>query len=289
VQCEGRERALSEIERLIGQPLHEVPELTFAVEISKGEAAALRARIFTRRREAQIWSDPTLRELDAADCAQAADAAALAVAMAIGSHLAERDGAALDPHRADRTSPVDSAQVTTPVPAPVPVPWYALIGLAAAMDYGALPKLAWGIEGQLALQRKAARLTGLVSYFPRQDGHVATDGRGGEFSLLLGGLLGCGHWGIARFALSTCGGIELGALRAEGIGLDRPRNVSGFWRAARLEAGVGYDVVPRLSLVARVGACVPWGRPEFTVEERDRVYRVAPVTVRALLGLAWRL
>jgi hypothetical protein len=284
-ECPTRERTLREIERLVGQALAEVEGLTFEVTLVRGDASTWRARIVTRRREAQAWDEAKLRELDAADCAQAADAAALAVAMTIGSHLAERER--IDQAQRSATSAVVSIHAATP--AATRVPWHAVIGLAAAMDHGALPELAWGLEGQLAAQRKAARITGLVSYFVRQDSHVATDARGGEFSLLLGALLGCGHWEFGRFALNPCGGLELGALRAQGIGLRRPRDVSGFWRAARIEAGVGFDLVAKLSLVAKLAACIPLGRPEFTVEDRDLVHRVAPVTLRALLGLEWRL
>lgn len=86
-----------------------------------------------------------------------------------------------------------------------------------------------------------------------------------------------------------CGGFELGQVRAVGL---QPalnaRDASYPWVAASVGAGISWVIIDRVALVADVAGLVPVIRGDFQVGDQT-LQRLAPVGVRALLGLELRL
>lgn len=250
--------------------------MAFDVRVERAEPPTLRITIVTERAK----SVRRTRELFVGTCDEASDAAAVAIAMAVTSseELAE-------PARSEGVSSAAVPPMEQPdSQPPAPTPWQMSFGVFGALDHGALPTLSAGAEGTLSASHGALQITALGAYFAPRTAQLA-DGRGGEFSLALGGLLVCGQHRKGRLVLRACAGAELGVLRAKGIGLNQPRLGSAPWQALRGQVAVGWEIVPRVLLVAELALTLPLAQPAFLVDGEDRVHTVGPVTERGLLGV----
>jgi hypothetical protein len=240
--------------------------------------------------------------LTGASCNEVADAAAVAIAMAIEAND-ENDRAAQpavgDATAVDEPAPPDAHARGEPTaqPAPAPVSTAAVVsasgdalrfalGAGAALDYGSLPELAPGAELDLSLGWRALRLTALGTFFPTQQTRLSSNpDHGGEFRLALGGLLACGERRFGALAAFGCGGFELGRLSAKGIGVHNPRFGDSGWQALRAELGGRYELVAGLGVLLRAGIALPLARRAFVLDDTETVHRPSSVALRALIGL----
>lgn len=102
----------------------------------------------------------------------------------------------------------------------------------------------------------------------------------------------CGVLPQRRIDITTCGGVELGVMRADvrGDGTRQP-----LWLAVTAEVGVRWPVTPRVSLWLSAMPFVPLAVPEFRLvdpgdpDRTERVYRAFPVGIRGLAGVEVRL
>lgn len=165
-----------------------------------------------------------------------------------------------------------------------------LLSVAAVGELGVLPRgaAAFELAGGLGWPRAQLELGGLASVGP--DGvseRLATVG--GRFRLFTGVLRGCGVPRRDRVELPLCGGLELGDLRASGVGVLRPSTVDALWLAAVASARPQWVLTPWLVMGARLDVLVPLRRHRFAIAEAGLVHEVDPVAVRLGVHVELRL
>ncbi|MBK7857713.1 MAG: hypothetical protein IPJ65_03600 [Archangiaceae bacterium] len=262
------------------------------------ETTALRAevevtRVAQRRFRMQLTLDEgsePQRALESPACADLGRAAALIIALAI------------DQRAASEVAPVEEALAPAPQPQPQPPPpapaaaqrvelppapapahrWAVHAALGGAL--GSLPGAAWGVAAGGAWLWRGFELELEGRYLaPRAAMSPARPGVGGQFELLTGALSGCHTVGFE--ALRACVGLELGALRSVGVGVEVQRDAS-LW-AAPFAAVVGrWAVFAHFALRAGLELGAALWRPHFVVEGvAGDVFQPAPVTGRLTCGL----
>jgi len=279
-----------QVQRLIGRPLAEVEAIDFEVNIERAIGDRWRVVVRTLPRAGAAADGPRERRIEGASCAEVANAAAVAVAMA----ALERERRSPAPAPAPATSGEEPARerVTPAEPAGAdaaqPRSWRAGVAVGGALDVGALPDPAPGAQLELFVGYAALRAVVLGTLFAAQQTRVPGD-RGGEFQLVLGGLLLCAEPTFGRLFALACAGAELGELTGTGIDVMDPRERGVGWRALRAEAGAGWALGQGLSLVARAGVSAPLSRRQFVLDRTERVHRPGSLTARVWLGIELEL
>ncbi len=161
--------------------------------------------------------------------------------------------------------------------------WHPAVVLAVATDTGALPNIGLGVDLEAALQRGSLQIVAFGTWFGSQDTGGGTNA-GGTFQLALGGALACFAPHRGRWTGLACGGFELGRLAGTGL-VARPETAATFWRAGRADVGVTAALGGNAALVLRVGAAVPWSRPEFVLDGATLVYQPSHLAGRLTAGL----
>lgn len=140
-----------------------------------------------------------------------------------------------------------------------------------------------------ALRGRGWRVEGLGRLWPGRLAELSTmPGSGGQFLLVAGQLRACGVPAVRRLEFPLCAGLEFGALRGAGVGLEVNRT------DVRLHAAVAFS--PRLSWAVHEHVALFVGpevtaallRPEFAVADAGLVHRSGAIGVRALAGVAAR-
>ncbi|HVY45166.1 MAG TPA: hypothetical protein VHB21_04765 [Minicystis sp.] len=236
------------------------------------------------------------RELVDPDCHHLADAAAVILALAI-EDAEQRAREAKPPRRetAPAAAPRSPAQRSSPV-APrrfgprASEPVHLALAAGTSLDLAALPAPALGFSAGLAVARRdLVGEAAFVAFAPRA-AEVAGGHGGGEMSFIAGALRAC--WTplrAAAVAWGPCAGVELGATRGVGFGVERPSADTEPWVAP--DAGVRAElrVERRLALVAGGDALFPVIRPHFRLQGVGEVFQPPPVSGRFSLGLEIRL
>ncbi|MFY0532497.1 hypothetical protein [Nannocystis pusilla] len=112
-------------------------------------------------------------------------------------------------------------------------------------------------------------------------------GIGVKLQLAAGAVRGCPRLVRRTIALELCAGLELGALLAEGAGLQMNDRSRGLWAAGLLAPGVRWQPLRWLSLGVEVEGLVAFTRRRYRASDADAlVYTVPPVGVRLGGGLA---
>jgi len=295
-QCTDADAIRAQVENLIGRPLADVERVDFAVAINARASGdfLLALRITERDGSAEART----RELLGASCAEASEAAAVAIALAItgdekplAQHLAEQAAASRTP-ATPPTTEADRSPPSPPVPAharaAAPSPWWFAVALGGTLDGGILPALAPGAQLELAAGLHAFSLRAYGGAFAAQETRLSQSDAGAELWLMLGGALLCGERELAALRALACAGAELGSLSGEGlVKMPKPRSV--LFGALRADIGVGFELQAPLSLVARAGVSVPFARREFQINNGMTVHRPASVSGRVLLGVELKL
>lgn len=130
----------------------------------------------------------------------------------------------------------------------------------------------------------------LTYWFPRRETVSGDASAGAELDLWSGGARGCGVPRVgAAVQFPLCAGIELGPIRARGFGEPDPRDVRSWWVAVVLGPAVAWAPRPWLALWAGVEGSIALRRPGFTRPGGPALFRAAPVGVRVLGGLEFRI
>jgi hypothetical protein len=239
---------------------------------------AVSIELRTQRRDG---GESRTRTLSASSCGEAADVAAVAIAMAAtAGHAAEPP--------APSSAPAVQAQVASDAaPAPRALPasgWQFGLGVYGLFDQAALPKPTAGAEIDASVRYRALRIRlsggGLV---PRVE-RVPGEKRGGEFSLFWGALLLCGERPVRSFHVGLCAGFELGRYQAEGVEVSDPRLGAALWRAVRAEVVGSWQLGTAFRLALHAGVVIPTSRPSFVLDDSETVYHMSPMSFRASLG-----
>lgn len=252
------------------------------------------------------------RTLHGSTCDEVTSAAALVIALAIdpkavAAHSQSTGVVAFDPPAVGPTSapggspcpppPVPNAPppiiVRVPVPAPATSDVSAFLDAGVVADVGSLPGPSAGPTARagIASHRFGARL-GVAYLTPRFAAAPPEAGRptrGADVSLVTSDLLGCYALIPGATALDVCGGLEAGALFAEGQAFQRSNAALKPWLAAVAGIELAVPVAGPLTLRAQLGAAVPFGRSPVqfrsttgNITELREIYRPSVVDGRAV-------
>jgi hypothetical protein len=233
------------------------------------------------------------RTVDAPTCAEAADAAALIIAMALDP--------ALDPAFVplDQTPPGRASQPTASQPAAAPSPAANTASEAPPVaaqapplrfearatllvDAGALPSPAPGLGAAAGLWVGRFRFETTGAYFPAQRRALAEGG--GDIGL---GVLGLDAWFapvLRPLEIHAGLGLEAGALWGNGFGVTGARSGSTLWLAARLGFGAAYAITARLGALVAAHAVLPLLRDRFLLGSAE-LFVPGSVSLRLAAGL----
>ena len=276
--CVGRADIADQVDVLLGHPVAEVDGLDFDVDIAERPDHRWRLRLTTIGRADGARRS---REIDGSDCAQLADAAAVAIAMSIQSREAVRPAPVEAPPPA---LPEPERLAGGPAPAERSHDLRLPLVVSALADVGALPHPGWGLGLGAALAWRHLQIIGEGAFLLSPEARVADQG-GGRFRLIVGALLACLSHTFGKVGILGCAGGEAGVVQAEGIGINRPRAQSVAWEAGRLELGLSRRLNAAVSLFIRGGAAVPLSRPTFTIDNESlAVHRPGAVSARVTLG-----
>jgi len=114
-------------------------------------------------------------------------------------------------------------------------------------------------------------------------------GVGGSFDLWALALRGCGTPSVGAVEFPLCAGVEMGAMRGQGTGVDRTREGSSLWAGLQLAPSVAWAPIPRLAVWASPEVVVALRRPRFHIDGLGHVFRAGPAGLRLLAGLEVRL
>ncbi|MDX2053005.1 MAG: hypothetical protein SFV15_11470 [Polyangiaceae bacterium] len=248
------------------------------------------------------------RRLGAPDCAQAAEATALVIALAIDplALVQTRDGLVAPPTTTPgATTPGTLPQYVAPVAPPLAVPvtdksttvrpkttldrepLIRAFHLEAgpAFDAGTLPKPRVGISAAVALSLSALRAEVGFVWLPSTSEPIVNSNGRIQASLSAGQARLCWFTGSkAHGAISL--GLEGGELSAESVNVTTPGSGSTFWVAGLLGARADFELVTNtLALWARPELVVPFARRGFTVVGPGSTYEPSVVSGRGTLGL----
>jgi hypothetical protein len=285
--CDPRTDVIEDVERLIGRSLDEV-DAEFDVSITTRKNGGYELLISNPRS-----GKDAARRLTGETCAEIGNAASVTLAIAMRLDAAPKAEPEATPLTtpAARTRPAELQPVRDAAPRPRPpsaaseVP-FALLGLSAVVDTGALPAVVAGGELSAGVGWRSVRFLALGTFLAPASASL-TEGRGGEFRLFAASPLVC--FERARsVSVRGCLGFELGRLSGEGTGVAASRLGSALWAAPRGELGVTFALGDGLAGVAGVGVLMPLSRPPFVLDAGEQVHRSAAFDLRGRLGVEFR-
>jgi hypothetical protein len=285
-ECPNGERVLARLERLLSRTELGPERLVVDANVVP-DAEGFRLELSTG-----YGKQRSQRSIRAASCGDLADAAAVILALLIDPTLRSE---ATAPNQATELSVPNqrpSPRVPSAPPAPLREPgvrrrWAALAG--PLLDFGSLPTTAPGLElgGFAGLGRVGVGLTAVwLPFSQRQvvEASAERPAKGGTFSLLAGHLRACYRFSPG-IPLAGCAEAELGVLRGQGFGTaaDSDRNV--LWAAAGPGLEAALPLASWVVLRGGASALLCLRRPEFVLDNVDKVYRPQLVPIRLALGL----
>jgi hypothetical protein len=300
--CGSQAQLVARIEAVLGRPLGQPGDPELRVEatiVAEGDGLVLRL----------AFERPVVRvrELRGRDCEALGEAAAVVLAMTIDPLLPEPEPEPEPERERERERErepepepepiVPAAPEPEPAPAkPEPEPAPAgtdtaselglLLRLAGGVQSNALPTLAGGPSVALGLRWRALRAELVGAWWlTRTASFEQTPEVGASLSLGWVAPRLCGVPATARVGFPLCAGIELGGMRARGLGLADARAQTLPWIAAELGAGLHVALTGPLALSLAFEGVVPLTRPGFTVAGLGELHRTGPFALQALIGV----
>lgn len=250
------------------------------------------------------------RQVEGESCDALVESTVLVVAMAYDPWLVASPSGPMAPPTA-RATPGAPSSVDAVAPSPSASPpgsWPATahvrstgptasrpaIGarLGAAGLAAILPRAALAFEGGLVVAWKRWRVILSALYAPPVASRLSDRPQaGGDLDVWTMGARGCARvWPAPAdlawpgpYAVLGCGGLAVGAMRADGVGVDEPGSGSALWLAPDLGAALHLSVGGSASLGLDVGAVIPLTAPNFVLRDLGEVHR--PGVVAARLGV----
>ncbi len=214
------------------------------------------------------------RALTADTCAEAADAAAVVLALAI------------DP--TSRRAPPSPPEPAAPAARPDDGPRF-VTRVHGALDLGTLPAPAPGLGASAGFVWRWLRVELGATWFPSQRAPGA-GGVSSDVGLVSGELRACATpLRIGRVAAGACAGLAGGAMYAEGVGFDRNRDGLTPWWSSLAGLIVRVALTRALTVTALAEAGVTLGDPRFVAGDGAVLHRPSRVTARGTAGVELRL
>lgn len=253
------------------------------------------------------------RTLEAESCAEAMDATALIIAMAIDdAPPAAIPAAQPEPSPEPTTGLVPSqpnaAQPTRPSvkptaqesganpppvdqPTPTPTPTIQITGrLAGGLGVGPLPSAGLTMAAAAGLGGHGWRAELALGMWPATSGRLAARPDVGVGARLWSvGARGCGVPTRATLSFPLCAGLDVGRVRAAGEGDIASRVAFSPWIAFVAGAGATWWWSRFVGIGARVDGHISLRRPRFHTEpQATPIHEASLVGLQALLGLSLR-
>jgi hypothetical protein len=242
------------------------------------------------RREGQGWQltlelfdggERKSRLIAADDCEDLADAAAVALALALDAEGVQAQTALAAAPGAEEASvedvPPEAAQRSASVK--------RVLG-HALLDTAALPGPAFGVGVELRADLSWLTLGAYGAWLPAQEEYVRS-ARFVDFGLWFAGLRACASLFRSRLEAAACAGVDAGALHAEGSGLVSSRRVTDLWLAPNAALELGIPLWQELDVSARGELAFPLVRRPYVINEGEGIHRPPVLDPRLWLGLAW--
>jgi hypothetical protein len=318
--CPGEREVWAGVERRLGQPAGGLTGprslgVSAVVEPLTRPRGRLRLTLRTTRLEGPSKGERGERVVDAASCADLAEAASLIIAMAFDPAAValteERAAAPLAPSTQPAPLPPGPPVLAPPPHEPVAPPpregaaWLgplgpsralphpdatprprALVSALALVDLGSLPEPSPGLGVGLGLRWSRLRVEGRFGWWPSSR-RTLPSGKGGELSLVTGALVGC--VGLlpprGRVELAPCAALELGRIEGRGFGVSSPSAGDALWVAPELGLVGRVSLTPWLGARLDVRGAAPLARPDFVLSGVGVVHTSSPVVGRLGLGL----
>jgi hypothetical protein len=222
------------------------------------------------------------RTLHGDDCRVLTSAAALVIAVMVEpATVLEEVEKSIAPEQHD-SPPLREVETPRASPAAVrnrPGGFMAVRGL---VTWGGAPRTggAVALAGGVRFARWRIGVEALLDV-PRRAMLSDTEDAGARIGLAAAALRGCHTPGGERVEVPLCAGFEAGAMWATGFGLAQPKTAIVPWGAFILGTGLSITVHRHVALRIDVDGVVPVHRARFVVEDREPVYRPAPLGARA--------
>lgn len=240
---------------------------------------------------------PLQRLLRAPHCEDLVEAAAVAIAIALGD---AREG---DLHAAPETasSPpaVGSQESVAPnatdpqlgaasssAAAPPALRRSLDLSLEALLDSASVGSAALGGSLSVAAWFGALGVDVHGAWLPAQRESIAPE-QSADFSLLTAGARGCYRvWGsVGSFGLAPCAGFEFGRFSAESQGLVSATRTHDLWLAPSLGVDLRTSLLGPLAARSRIEVLLPLRRQEYRVDLVQSVHEIPALTVRWSVGI----
>lgn len=246
---------------------------------------------------ASVSSVAPARVFHAANCSELGEAAAVAIALALGGAAAEparatepaADRLPAPPADTSRDAAGDAAEDASG--AALASELRSLGGAAraeAVVDTGSLGGVALGASAEVGVRWRALGVRAYGLGLPSRQVRLAPS-QSVELSLWAAGLRGCYRAVDGLPLLDVCGGAEVGAFGAAGRGLVDARERRDAWGATTWGTWLGVDLAEHLQAGARLEAVVPLSRERYLVNRNELVHEMSGPSLRLALSLGGTL
>jgi len=179
------------------------------------------------------------------------------------------------------------------IPAPAPKParprLRGFVRVAGGLEALGMPRLGptFGLAGGLVGKRWRVELTGLYRA-PTTRFTTVDPTAGARVRMWAVGARGCGVPRAGQIEFPLCGGFEVGQAIGEGVGFVGARTDRIVWAAAVFGPAVAWVPRPWLALWFGADVGLPLLRGSFSAAGLGSMYEIAPVSLRAAMGLEFR-
>ena len=214
------------------------------------------------------------------------------VSAPVPKSMAPASEPSLAPASEPSLAPASEPEVGAPAVVPVQPRTRSLAGfvrVAGGFEALGLPKIGGQVAGAGGLlgRRWRAELTG--SYRAPTTAYSPSDpSAGARVGLWTVGARGCGVLRPAMLEVMVCGALEAGQVIGEGVGFAGGRRDRFAWVAGALGPALAWAPRRWLALWLGVELAVPVLGGEFEARGLGRLYKIAPVSLRAGLGIEAR-
>lgn len=227
------------------------------------------------------------RSLTGESCQALAEAAAFTLALMLEPNLVSATAAprALAPPVEPVPTVIAKAPRTTAT-----VRVHSRMGMLAGIHFGALPGIAGLVGVRVGIMGRVltAELRGIYGT-PTKALSSSDPAVGVRVQFGAVGLLGCTMPRIRDWSFPTCAGIEAGAVRGDGLGLEQRNTVHRPWLAVLVGGGVRVQTTKRMAFGIELQAVIPVFRFRFVTQNVGPVHEIGPAGVRAQLSWEVRL
>lgn len=243
--------------------------------------------LLTLKRDGDIQQ----RTLSAPRCEELGNAAAVALAIALGDDDRAESELAFTPAEptavTPSATPADTKEPAPPARRATPASIAIVAGAEAVLDVRSLGESTFGVglHGDVHIARFAAGLYGVL--LPGRS-ELVGDGndQSVDFALIAGGARTCYRVLATRAHADACAAFELGSLSADARGLTAAQDTHDLWLATGLGLELGWDLTPLLVLSARVEGLLPLVTESYLINTTETVSSTPDATLRAAMGLA---